>query len=180
MFNMHSLKGMFTPRRAVALALAAICFFAVTASLSLSGQRTAAGVIMLLSAAVIFPCLLEMNATRVVKGYWLVAFGAFIVVWHATVVDSTELSETAKSAFQVMVQLFSLACAGAGGSIIATHGDKSSTDADTTSSQLMLTSDSQRLIELQKLSKKQTYWIKVLCGLLAVFIICLVADLLVR
>lgn len=160
----------FTPIRLPILIFAVFFFIFVTGGLSIAGMRVGAGAVMLVSATLIFPILLEMKTSRVAKGYWLVGFGAFIVVWHAMVVDSPTMGEATKNAFEVLVQLYTLACAGAGGSIIAAHGDRSSTDADAPSGQFTLTTDSKRILDLQKLTITLTTWVKTLCGLIAIMI----------
>lgn len=171
---MLSMKDVLTPTRLIVLAVSVFSFIVVTSGLSLAGWRTSAGGVMIVSAALIFPILLDMKTERVFKGYCLVGFGAFIVVWHAVVVDSPLLSEVAKNSMQVLVQMFSIACGGAGGSIIAAHGDTSSTDAATPPGQLSFSSDSQRILNLQSLTKKQTSWLKTLCGLVGALIVAVV------
>lgn len=171
---MLSMKDVFTPTRLIVLVGSVFSFIFVTSGLSLAGWRTCAGVVMVASSALIFPILLEMKTERAFKGYWLVGFGAFIVVWHAMVVDSPSLSEVARNSMQVLVQMFSIACGGAGGSIIAAHGDTSTTDAPIPPGRLSFSNDSQRILDLQSLTKKHTSWLKTLCGLIGALIVAVV------
>lgn len=171
---MLNTKNVFTPTRLIVLAGSVFSFIFVTGGLSLAGWITCAGVVMIASSALIFPILLEMKTERVFKGYCLVGFGAFIVVWHAMVVDSPSLSEVAKNSMQVLVQMFSIACGGAGGSIIAAHGDTSTTDAPIPPGRLSLSNDSQRILDLQSLTEKQTSLLKTLCGLIGALIVAVV------
>lgn len=164
-------KNVFTRARLGFLIIAVFCFFFVTGSLSVFGHRELAGAMMLFSATLIFPILLDMKTTRMVKGYWLVALGAFIVVWHTMVVFDADQSEVTKNAFQALVQVFALACAGAGGSIIAAHGDTTTTEGEITPAQLTFTSDSKRILDLQELAKNQTKWLRTFCVLVAILMV---------
>lgn len=158
-------KNALTPDGRRNLVIAVIFFLAGTAGFSLVGLPVIAGLIMVFSAVVIVFYLLEMKTDRMFKGYCLVAFGAFIVGWHAMLFATHSMSEVATETLKLMVQLFTLSCAGAGGSLIAAHGDTSSTDREVQVQRFTLTSDSQRILDLQKLTLKQTRWIKTLCFL---------------
>lgn len=168
---MICIKGVFSPKQLTVLSAAVFSFFVLTYGFRLAGEREFAGVVMLLSAALIFPSLLLMKTTRITKGYWLVAFGAFVVFWHGIAVDSPTLSKGYQQVFQLIVQVFSLASAGAGGSIIASEGDKSATDYDEPSGRFTLTTDSKRILDLQDLTLKHTFWVKKLCCLVSVLIV---------
>lgn len=158
-------KNALTPDGRRNLCIAFILFLGGTGGFSLVGLPVIAGLIMVFSAVVIVFYLLEMNTDRMYKGYCLVAFGAFIVAWHAMLFATHSMGEVATESLKLMVQFFTLSCAGAGGSLIAAHGDTSSTDREVQVQRFTLTSDSQRILDLQKLTFTQTRWIKILCFL---------------
>lgn len=123
------------------------------------------------AACAVFTLLLEMKASRVKKGLSIIAFGAFVPVWSKVLFHDAGLGEVAKGSVEVLTQMFSLASAGAGGSIVAVHGDKSATDNEVNSAPFQITSDTRRILELEQASRSQGRWIKMLCllaGLLAV------------
>ena len=159
------LRTAFTLTEWLVLLIGLIGFFGWAGDLSAKQKYIQSGVVMLLSATIIFPTLLCMKRSRLTKGYSLVAFGAIIVLWHAWLIlkFSDELNLVANETIKVLVQMFTLASAGAGGSIIAADGDRHSTDREVQVERITITTDTQRIIDLHKLTLKQTRWIKTLC-----------------
>lgn len=79
----------------------------------------------------LFCILLEMKAERVMKGVALIFFGLFYkflytFLFHESLPDTSAL----RPYLSILGDGILFVCSGAGGSIIAVHGDKSSTDAD--------------------------------------------------
>lgn len=79
----------------------------------------------------LFYILLEMKAERVIKGVALIFFGLFYKFSY-TFIFQESLPDTSPlgNYLSILGDGILFACSGAGGSIIAVHGDKSSTDAD--------------------------------------------------
>lgn len=179
---MHRFCTAFTIPQWVILFFAILAFFYWAARLSVEREFVWAGVVLLASAAIIFPILLKMKRSRLTKGYSLVAFGALIVAWYTTLVIkfSLDLDPVAKDAMDVLIQMFTLASAGAGGSIIAADGDRNSTDREVQVERITITSDTQRIIDLHKLTLKQTGWIRTLCILAFLVLVGIVLNIVMR
>lgn len=98
-------------------------------------QRLALNLAML-GTFVCFIILLEMRQDRVLKGVFLIGFGVLYQLIYPkylfAFVDKTHTPQDALEHFEVIGQVMLLACSGAGGSIIALHADKSSSDNEST------------------------------------------------
>jgi hypothetical protein len=98
-------------------------------------QRLALDLAML-GTFVCFIILLEMRQDRVLKGVFLIGFGVLYQLIYPkylfAFVDKTHTPQDALEHFEVIGQVILLACSGAGGSIIALHADKSSSDNEST------------------------------------------------
>ncbi|WP_139831534.1 MULTISPECIES: hypothetical protein [unclassified Pseudomonas] len=85
-----------------------------------------------LSCFVLFLMLLEMRQDRVLKGVFLIGAGVLYQVVYPKFfyifVDKSIMPSDAVDHFEIFGQVISLACAGAGGSIIAAYADKTSSD----------------------------------------------------
>lgn len=132
-----------------------------------------------LSACIIFYLLLEMKASRVAKGLSIIGFGAVVPVWSKVLFWDANLGDVATGSMEVMTQLFSLASAGAGGSIIAVHGDKFASDSDTATAPFQITSDTRRILELEQASRSQGRWIRFLCLLNGLLVVGMFVKLLI-
>jgi len=177
------LRTAFTLTEWLVLLIGLIGFFGWAGDLSAKQKYIQSGVVMLLSATIIFPTLLCMKRSRLTKGYSLVAFGAIIVLWHAWLIlqFSEQLNLVANETIKVLVQMFTLASAGAGGSIIAADGDRHSTDREEVQvERITITSDTQRIIDLHKLTLKQTGWIRTLCILAFLVLVGIVLNIVMR
>lgn len=79
-----------------------------------------------------FIVLLDVKLDRVMKGFALIAFGVIYQLIYPRFfyifVDKLLLSSDLKDHFEVYGQVILLACAGAGGSLIAVYADKTSAD----------------------------------------------------
>lgn len=122
-----------------------------------------AGIFLFLSATVIFAGLLQMRANRTTKGLLTIGFGALITTLHTVIFHDYPPSEVVANIFTVMKDFFQFSCAGAGGSILAVHGDKFSKDRGTESSGYTLTTDSLRIRDLEAQLKQQSSWLKLFC-----------------
>lgn len=121
-----------------------------------------------------------MKASRVKKGLAILGFGAAVPVWSKLLFHDAGLGEVATGSLEVMTQMFGLASAGAGGSIIAVHGDKLATDNEVISVPFQITSDTRRILELEQASRSQARWIKILCLLIGLVAMGLFLNLLRR
>lgn len=79
-----------------------------------------------------FIVLLDIKQDRVLKGFFLIGAGVLYQIVYPKFfyifVDKSLMPDDVTSHFDIFGQVMSLACAGAGGSIIAVHADKTSSD----------------------------------------------------
>jgi hypothetical protein len=84
------------------------------------------------SCFVLFLTLLDMRQDRVLKGFFLIAAGVLYQIVYPKFfyifVTKSLMPADAIDHFEIFGQVISLACAGAGGSIIAVYADKTSSD----------------------------------------------------
>lgn len=154
------------------------CFFVVAGGLRIYAGPYWTMAPLGLSACVIFYLLLEMKASRVAKGLSIIGFGAVVPVWSKVLFWDASLGDVATGSLEVMTQLFSLASAGAGGSIIAVHGEKFASDSDTATAPFQITSDTRRILELEQASRSQGRWIRFLCLLIGLLVVGMFVNLL--
>lgn len=89
----------------------------------------AAFFLMLTGFAVMFFFFLELEIDRVTKGLILIFSGILFGIYYPDFVfSSVQLNENMKDKIDIFKQFCIFASAGAGGSIIAAHADKYSTD----------------------------------------------------
>jgi hypothetical protein len=99
------------------------------------GSLEGAAAIYYASAIVAFIFLLDMKDDRVTKGFSLIGFGLVVQVIYTVIFkDAVPTTGHLGDNLELFAQCVVIACSGAGGSIIAVHGDKSATDADSASS----------------------------------------------
>ncbi|TNF79318.1 hypothetical protein FGE05_26040 [Pseudomonas sp. ICMP22404] len=98
----------------------------------------------MLGTFVCFIILLELKQDRVLKGIFLIGFGVLYQLIYPkylfVFVDKTQTPQDALEHFEVVGQVMLLACSGAGGSIIALHADKSSSDNESVIANVPMTS----------------------------------------
>jgi len=84
------------------------------------------------SCFVLFLTLLDMRQDRVLKGFFLIGAGVFYQIVYPKFfyifVTKSLMPADAIDHFEIFGQVILLACAGAGGSIIAAYADKTSSD----------------------------------------------------
>lgn len=171
-------KSTFTTPHLCVLAVGLLLYLVVAAKLTIAQEPIWAMVALSFGAVIILRILLEMRATRIVKGFSFVAFGALTPVWVAIIFQDLTMSSIQASTLEVLAQMFALASAGAGGSIIAVHGEKTATDSDIATAPFRITSDTRRILELEIQSSRLASWIKTLCGLIALVTLGLFLNLL--
>lgn len=142
-----------------------------------SGLPPLAMIMLILSSLGLLFALLEMRDERISKGLWIIGFGAMVSLWPAFIFNKAHLGESADFYVKLISSIFSFAAAGAGGSIIAVHGDKYSTDSESVAPPLAA-GESRRIEKLIKASQKQTAWIRTLCVLVGLLVIGLFVNLL--
>ncbi|MDZ5601851.1 hypothetical protein SJI00_03545 [Pseudomonas sp. RP23018S] len=173
-------RKMFTALGLSLLILSFGCLVAGTGGLRLYGYPIAGMVAMTASATVVLYLLIEMRASRIAKGLTIIGFGAFVPVWSTVVFHDAGLGEVASATLEVLSVMFNLSAAGAGGSIIAAYGDRFSTDNDVATASLQITSDTRRILELERASRDQASWTKCLCLLMVVLTVVVCVSLVYR
>ena len=155
---------------------------AVTALLSLlviipvavkHGYAIAATHLMLAVCILGVSPLLELKLNRVEKGMIIIAFGvAFTSIYPPLAfypgVAFTSLPEDLQRNLTVFTQVILLACAGAGGSVIAVHADKSSKDNDQQVVSAAVIDNTQGISDLVAMTKRMNAQIQRLYALLAI------------
>lgn len=114
---------------------------------------------------IIFILILEYQSQRFIKGMSLIAFGVLFQVLYTKYyflfidADNPQL-EDLKTQLNLYMQVLLLACAGAGGSIVAVYADKNSSDYEHTSPNQTLIDNTQHIekliINTQSIQKKIT------------------------
>lgn len=143
--------------------------------------------LMFFSGLVLFLFLIEMKQERVEKGFCILMYGLSLqiiyspLVFNASVLDAMSASE--RKLLDVFIQIIVLACAGAGGSIIAAHADRSATDNDPVAMVLDKTViDNTRTINAliantDNLNRKANWLIGLLVAVLVIGVVCFFALL---
>lgn len=108
-----------------------VLFFGVAIAGTYNFPRTATYA-ALGSCFVLFLTFLDMRQDRVLKGFFLIAAGVLYQVIYPKFfyifVTKSLMPADAIDHFKIFGQVISLACAGAGGSLIAAYADKTSSD----------------------------------------------------
>lgn len=143
------------------------------------GAWNVAANIYIISGIIAFIFLLDMKDERVTKGFAIIGFGIIVQLIYTLVFkDAVPKTTLLGSNLDLFAQCIVIACSGAGGSIIAVHGDKSATDADTASSPHISPDNAIRLELLMKktdrLGTRLTVLTWVACALLIVIAVLLV------
>lgn len=161
-------------RRVLVVSLIVFLLASIPARL---GLPPLAMIMLILSSLGLLFALLEMRDDRITKGLWIISFGAMVSLWPAYIFNKAQLGESVDFYVKLISNIFSFAAAGAGGSIIAVHGDKYSVDSESATPPLAA-GESRRIDKLIKASEKQTAWIKSLCVLVGLLVIGLFLNLL--
>lgn len=121
--------------RITALIVTAIlAMFIAAPAAGFYGAERPAIYIALIGSFVCFIFILDMKLDRVLKGVYLIGFGVLYQLIYPrylfAFIDSKHTPPDALEHFEIFGQVILLACAGAGGSIIAAHADKTSIDKE--------------------------------------------------
>ena len=168
--NMKGNEQALTVRQTTILALSAAAFMFGTPVLKGYGAPVTGLIVMTLAATFIFIIILQMKIDRLSKGLALIGLAAIISLWPPIVFLKAKLNFEASFALEVICSVFTFAASGAGGSIIAGHGDKYSTDSEPVSVMHTASTDSKRIDKLVDANQKQLVWIKSLCALVGLLL----------
>lgn len=125
-------------RRAVLTLLFVVSLFLLLVIVPTSkylGYALVASYLMFIAGFNGFMVLIEMNADRVEKGSLLILYGLVFQFFYMPMVfypdgNMNDLAPLLKRNLDLYGQLIVMACAGAGGSIISMHADKTSKDKE--------------------------------------------------
>jgi hypothetical protein len=140
-----------------------------------------AGTYLMLAVSILgIIVLLDIKLDRVEKGMIIIAYGVFFQAMYAPMVfypdvDLKNLAPDLKRNVEMFTQVILLACAGAGGSVIAVHADKSSKDNDQQVVSSTVIDNTQRIDDLISITKHTSGQIQRLYALLAIVVVLLVA-----
>lgn len=126
------MKKNFNVRVAIFITTVLFALFVGVAFAGIYNQPRTATYLALASSFATFVALLDIRQDRVLKGFLLIAAGVLYQLIYPRFfyifVDKSMMTPDLIDHFEIYGQVILLACAGAGGSIIAAYADKTSTD----------------------------------------------------
>lgn len=126
------MKKSFNVRVAIFVTTVLFTLFVGVAFAGIYNQPRTATYLALASSFAAFVVLLDIRQDRVLKGFLLIAAGVLYQLVYPRFfyifVDKPIMTPDLIDHFEIYGQVILLACAGAGGSIIAVYADKTSTD----------------------------------------------------
>lgn len=170
-------QPLFSKRQRIFFVGSLVFYFVLMPAAAIFQWKILAVFLLTISSIAVFISLLEMNDERVGKGIWMICFAAVCTGFPALVFKGLEAGSVLAFFVKLASDIGTFASAGAGGSIIAAHGDKYSTDAERPTG-LTITSDAKRFNALKAAIKSQTSWIRNLCILVGLLDVGLFANLL--
>jgi len=144
--SLYTKKG-----KAAFISLSVILLFVGVPTSNAFKHLDAAFFIMLTGFAVMFFFVLELEVDRVPKGLILIFSGIMFGIYYPDFAfSSVQLDENMKEKINIFKQFCIFASAGAGGSIIAAHADKYSTDNEHKTIQKTVIDRTEEIKTLQK------------------------------
>ncbi len=100
----------------------------------LNGEPVAALITSVFSYMLFFVVIVDFKSERISKGLFLISFGIIYNIFYSVLFLEFFGKDVVVGDLKIATELFAsiaiFSCAGAGGSLIAIHSDKSSTDRD--------------------------------------------------
>ncbi|MGY0314379.1 hypothetical protein ACV4QK_21135 (plasmid) [Alteromonas macleodii] len=124
----------YTTRQKIILALALLSTIIVVPALLFFKHEQIAFNFTMIGYIILFMFVIEHKQERVMKGISIILFGVFFGVYYVdfftAMVGKDSINTGLAQNLKILSDLAIFSCAGAGGSVIATHADKTSTDRD--------------------------------------------------
>lgn len=124
----------YTSSQKIILALALISTVVVVPALLFFKHEQIAFNFAMIGYIILFLFIIEHKQERVMKGISIILFGVFFGVYYVdfftAMVGKDSINTGLGQNLNILSNLAIFSCAGAGGSVIAAHADKTSTDRD--------------------------------------------------
>ncbi|GGB55214.1 hypothetical protein GCM10011502_30210 [Oceanisphaera marina] len=124
----------YTVRQKIILALALLTTVVVVPALLFYEHEQIAFNFTMVGYIILFMFVIELKQERVMKGISIILFGVFFGVYYVdfftAMIGKDSVNVELAHNLNILSNLAIFSCAGAGGSVIATHADKTSTDRE--------------------------------------------------